>query len=171
MKKIFVAILAISALAVAATSCKPTEKNYKDAYEKAMSRRDNSAGIDSTIYARIRQEAQPSQYVVGSDTMPMVTQRATLAPDQDYAQFRRYNIVVGEFKQIFNARSMQQRLYAAGYPNPFILQTREPQYLVVAVSCSTPAEAMKMWRKAADEPPFTLRDPFPYVLQVSQLVR
>lgn len=156
---------------VSVTGCHSNEKIYRQAYEKAKNRRDETGGIDSTVYAKIRQQARPSIVKIGNDSLPLVTQSIYLTEGQDYAQLKRYNIVVAQFKQLFNARAMRERLYAAGFVNPYIVETREPLYYVVAEACDEAHQAYGLLSRVQHNPPFTINDPFPYVIQAARYAR
>jgi len=157
------------------TGCKTTEANYRAAYETAKERAD-TGGLDSTVYARIRQEARPGTVKVGNDTMPLVTQHVKPTPvdgetDNGVTGLSRYNIVVAQFKQIFNAKSMVRRLKENGYPDAMIVETREPLYYVVASTHNDAASALRGLETIKAQPPLTLRDPFPWVLQPASFAR
>ncbi|MDE6322237.1 MAG: hypothetical protein K2L93_08070, partial [Muribaculaceae bacterium] len=129
------AVIAIIAAAISLTGCHTNEKIWAQSAGKVTHKMQQTGGIDSTVYAKIRKEARPSVVKVGNDTMALVTQSIHLTADQPDAQLKRYNVVVAQFKQLFNARSMRNRLYAAGYVNPYIVETNEPLYYVVAEGC------------------------------------
>ncbi|WP_303023672.1 SPOR domain-containing protein [Duncaniella muris] len=113
-------------------SCKTSESNYRQAYETAVAKNREASGVDSTIYARIRNSAQTSDLIAGSDTLPMRTEYVGYTENGGASRemLKRYNVVVGQFKQKFNAREMRARLQANGYPDAFIIHTREPLYYV-----------------------------------------
>lgn len=161
MKKL---ILIIALVAVILPACKTTEANYRAAYEIAKQK--EKAGIDSTVYAKIRQEARPHQVVVGGDTIAMKAEYVTLVPDMDQNSdlFLQYNVVTGQFKQLFTAKDMRKRLINNGFADAIVIQTREPLYYVVAVSVATPAEAAEALKKVR-ESSFPTRDPFPWILK------
>lgn len=161
MKKL---IYIIAATILSLTACKTSEANYKAAYDKVMER--DRAGIDSTVYAKIRQEARPHKVVLDGDTLAMRSEYVRLTPgmEQNPELFRQYNVVTGQYKQLFTAKNLRKRLVEAGFENSIIIQTREPLYYVVAVSAATPAEAksgLEQVRKSG----FPLRDPFPWILK------
>lgn len=166
-------ILAFAAIVVIATSCKTTEANYKAAYERAVERKNE--GIDSTVYAAIRREAKPSVIALdGGVQLPLVTEHVSVTPDNGNTSvaLRRYCIVAGKFKQIFNARSMRTRLASSGnYPDAFIVQTREPLYYVIAATADTPQDAAAALQKVRNDQTLMLCEPLPWVLQPASLAR
>lgn len=157
--------------AVTLTSCRTNEKTYRKAYEGAKARQEQTGGIDSTVYAKIREQARPSTAVIGNDTVPLVSHNIYLTKEQPYAQLRRYNIVVAQFKQIFNARAMRQRLHDAGFADAYIVETTEPLYYVVAEGTEQLPQAAGLLNKFRQHPPFTIRDPFPYIMQSAKHTR
>lgn len=165
MKNLILIVSALLALA-AFSGCRTTEENYRAAYELAK-KKDTGSPVDSTIYARIRNEARPQAVAVGGDTLRMKSEYVALTPETggSLAEFKTYNVVVAQFKQLFNAKSVRKRLAAAGYTGAFVIQTREPLYYVVAVSSATPAEALAALKKIEADKPVPMRGPCPFVVR------
>ena len=171
MKKIFLFVAVVAAMALGA--CKTTEANYKAAYEAAKIQQRQSADIDSTIYGKVRRQGTMIQLSVGQDTLPIRTEAIgyTDGGGASRETVRKYNIVVGQFKQVFNARQMRERLMAGGYPDAFIVHTREPLYYVVTQTVDTPEEALAAYDKVKTDKNIVLRDPLPFVLRPAHLAR
>lgn len=165
--------LSLMALAMMAVGCKTTESNYRQAYETAVAKNRDSSGVDSTIYAKIRNSARTSDLVVTGDTMPMRTEYIGYTEDGGASRetIGRYNVVVGQFKQVFNARQMRARLQSSGYDSAFIIHTREPLYYVCTQACATPEEAEKAFDRVKDDKSIVLRDPLPFILRPAHLAR
>lgn len=165
MKYLLIIISAVLA-GMAVTSCKTTEENYRKAYEVAAEQKRENAGIDSTIYGRIRNSATTSRLVVGTDSLPMRKEYIgyTDGGGSSRDNVKRYNIVVGQFRQIFNAKQMRQRLIDGGYDSAMIVHTREPMYYVITSSVSTPEEALAAWQRVNNDKNIVLRAPLPFVL-------
>ncbi len=155
------------------TGCKTNENNYRQAYEAAVAQRDEAAGGDSTIYARIRNSAKVSDLVAGTDTMPMRAEYIGYTDNGGASRqtVKRYNVVVGQFKQLFNARAMRQRMIDNGYTETFIIHTREPLYYVVSATASTPEEILVEYRKVQNDKGLTLRPPVPFILRPAHFGR
>ena len=151
------------------TACKPSEKNYKAAYEAAKAK-ESATPLEETIYANIRKEARHRNIVVGSDTLPLTTQYVTFTTQAggSVANFHRYNIVVAQFKQLFNAKAMLQRAIDAGYADALVVQTREPLYYVVARSVKTPSEAREALDSVRMEQRLPMKENFPWVLSTAR---
>lgn len=154
-------------------ACKTNENNYRQAYETAVSKNRESSGVDSTIYAKIRNSARMSDLVVASDSMPMRTEYIGYTEDGGASRetIGRYNVVVGQFKQVFNARQMRARLQASGYDGAFIIHTREPLYYVCTAACKTPEEAAQAYQRVKEDKSIVLRDPLPFILRPAHLAR
>lgn len=170
MKKLLIYVAGAAMLALPA--CKTSEANYRAAYETAKER-SRSGDLDSTVYARIRREARPATVKVGNDTLPLITQnvKLTIEGASAGAPLRRYNLVVAQFKQIFNAKSMKQRLIDGGYPEALIVETREPLYYVVAESYDNAAAALSGLNAIKAAPTLAMKDPFPWILQPASFSR
>lgn len=165
--------LAAAAITLLAVGCKTTESNYRQAYETAVTKNRESSGVDSTIYARIRNSAKMSELVAGSDTLPLRTEYIGYTEDGGSSRehLKRYNVVVGQFKQVFNARQMRARLQGSGYADAFIVHTREPLYYVCTATCATPEEAAAAFRRVTDDKSIVLRSPLPFILRPAHLAR
>lgn len=160
------------ALAIAATAfggCKTTEANYREAYERAVSQREQSTALDSTIYGRIRNEMGSQAVVVGADTFDVKSQFVSPTPDGGApAVIRPFNVVVGQFKQIFNARSLRQRLVDGGYPDAFIVQTAEPYYYIVLSTHADVGQAVRALKGIPAKFPIAMKDPLPFILRTGR---
>lgn len=165
--------LAVIVATLLTVSCKTNENNYRQAYETAVAKSREDSGVDSTIYARIRNNAQKSDLVVGADTLPMRTEYVGYTEDGGASRemLKRYNVVVGQFKQVFNARQMRARLQAAGYQDAFIIHTREPLYYVCTATCPTADEALAAFRRVRDDKSIVLRAQLPFILRPAHMAR
>lgn len=134
---------------------------------------DADGAVDGTVYNQYREMARASGVVVGSDTIPVVTEFIGFTENGGASRetVDRYNVVVGRFKQVFNARQMRERLMAGGYPSTFILHTREPLYYVVTATCPTASRALEELRKVEADKSITLRAPLPFILEPAHLRR
>lgn len=169
MRKLLLIILLAT---VILTGCKTSEKNYRAAYEVAKQKMNESA-VDSTVLARISQAELPKETVVDGDTLPMRTFPIGYAKDGGASKevVKRYNVVVGQFRQIFNAKAMRERLVSSGYPGAFVLNDRDQNYYVVAASCSTPAEAGQQLERVRKDNSISLKAPLPWILRPAHLAR
>lgn len=167
MKKLLFIIGAVVTL-FAVQSCKTTEANYRAAYEKAVAGRDEGVDIDSTIYGKVRRQMTP-QTVTGSDgrTYEVKSQLVRLTPDGGGIRenLREFNVIAGQFKQLFNARSLRERLVDLGYPEAFVVQTAEPYYYVIIASRKDVVQAGEVLAKIKADPPVPMKEPCPFILK------
>ncbi len=161
------------AMGFSAVGCKTTEQNYRNAYEVAKEKFDNDGGLDSTIFNKFRPQGPGVQLVAGTDTMSMHTLPVGM-PEGGGAtreNLKKYCVVVAQFKQIFNAKAMRERLVNDGYTDAMIVNTKEPLYYVIAGSVSTPEEAAAVIKRVTEDKSLVIREPFPWVLRPAHLAR
>lgn len=169
MKNI-IPLIAVTALLAVLGSCKTTEANYRAAYERAVSGRDSLATIESTVYGAHRRSMGSRVFVMGADTFEVRSQRVRVTDGGGgiTENLRPFNVVVGQFKQLFNARSMRERLADNGYPSAFVVETAEPYYYVVLSSHNEQAAAAAALRDIPASFPVAIKPPLPFILQTSR---
>ena len=112
-------IVAVMVATVMMTSCHSSEKNYREAYEKAVERR--KTGIGAETYAKIEAERQRYTHVINGDSVRMVYVNANVAIDSTDA-VSPYNVVVATFSQRMNAQSYRDRLREeCGFKGSYVL--------------------------------------------------
>ena len=161
-------ILPALAAFVGIVGCKTTEKNYRAAYEKAVSNSNRDVtDFDDTIYNRFRGQMRDVAVALGDSTIMTRTARVAVTADGGGIKewLKRYNVVVGEFKQLFNARSLRGRYVEAGYPRCFIVENAEPYYYILAGSSNNLAEMVALADSIRATAPIPLKSGFPYILQ------
>lgn len=162
-KRIIIPILALAIL----SGCKTNENNYRQAYETA--RQKESAGLDSTVYNKIRSEARPAEYNINGENIGLTTINVTVTKGYgEPSRLKRYSTVVNRFQQSFNAKAMTNRLKANGY-DAFIVNTSEPVYYVVAGSFDSKEEAIVLLHALSADSRMILKEPFPHLLEAAQL--
>lgn len=163
-------ITAVAAMMTCTWSCKTSEKNYREAYERAMAGRETGESpIDGTVYAAQRQMGL-NKFVMAGDTFDVYSTRVSVTEGGGGIRenLRRYNIVVGQFKQQFNAVSMRNRLADGGYPSAFVVQTPEPYYFVILGSYSELGAAASALKQIPEQMPVAVKSPCPFLLSVTQ---
>jgi len=152
--------------------CKTSESNYRAAYEVAKQKKNDSA-VDSVTLAKIARTDLPQETTLEGVKLPMRTFPIGYAKDGGASRevVKHYNVVVGQFRQIFNAKAMRERLMAAGYGGAFVLNDRDQNYYVVAASCATPLEAAEALEKVRKDPTISLKEPLPWILRPAHLAR
>lgn len=159
----YIVLVAVAGM-ILATGCRTSEAGYQKAYEKAVSNPRLMSDDDSTIFTQYRREASLTRLVIDGDTLEVRTDY--LRPIEGFMpeQLRNYNIAVGRFKQLFNARSQQERMHRLGYTGTIIAQTREPLYYVIAAGASTPSEILPLWRQLTADTALHLPQGMPQLL-------
>lgn len=154
-------------LVVVLPSCKTTEANYKAAYDRAREQKEATTPLDSTIYARIRQEALRDSRDFIDENLVVVTERVKVTADQgvETRPLEQYNVMVAQFKQLFNAKSMRDRLREAGFADAMVVETAEPLYYVVAGVAPTEGDVSALVKRLRKQSAVAIRDPFPQVLK------
>ena len=162
-------LLFITALAaVGITSCKTTEANYRAAYEKATADNDRDVTpFEATVYNRIRSQMREQTYNLGDKEVKTYIMPVKLTADGGGIRewLQKYSVVVAEFKQLFNAKSMRTRLVSMGYPRTFIVENGEPYYYIIVDSTSDLLKAEEIADSVRANFPIPLRDHFPYILE------
>lgn len=145
--------------------CKTTEANYRGAYEKAIAARD-SDDIDQTIYGGEQRKLNQTVVVSGNDTIPVSVKIVSVLTEDGSQpiEMKAYNVVVGQFKQRFNAQSLCKRWRENGYPDAFVVQTAEPFYYIVVMTTPTAVEAQKTLDLLVEKTPIPFREPSPFIL-------
>jgi len=167
MKKL---IVVLGAAAFLATACRTSEANYRAAYEKTMEARRAEQSVDSTVYGGVRRRANIRSMEVrpGVSTDVRVQHvRVTEGGGGINENLLRYCVVVGQFKQRFNAISLRNRLVDAGYPAAFVVETAEPYYYILIGSYSGLSEAYSAMEKFVSTPAIAMKEPMPFILQAS----
>lgn len=102
---------AVAALAIATLlpSCKPSEKNYKAAYDLAQQR--DRENLDDDIYAKLKTEGMPKLVTYGSDSVYLAPKEPLLilwqpgSTNTSVTTAPPYNLVIGDYRNPANARA------------------------------------------------------------------
>lgn len=139
------------AAAVAMAGCKTSESNYRTAYELAVKDRQPVPALDEEPVDDELTE-QWAEYVSFTEN------------SGDLANYHTYHVVVAQFKQVFNARSMRGRIAESGYPDAIVINSGVPIYYVVAVSTDTFEQAKQALEKIKNDNGISVRAPYPRIL-------
>ena len=106
-----------------------------------------------------------------NDTVNVKTTRAWVVKNEGALneQLKKYCVIIAEFKQLLNARSIRDRFKEGGYPGAFIVQTPEPYYYVVAAAYTDLSDAVTLTDKLRRDTPVRMKAPCPYILMPSTL--
>lgn len=152
-------------------SCKPTESSYKAAYDAVKEKQKGEGPTEGTIYNRFRDRVVADEVISESgDTASVRVEAIAFVQDGGMTRgdMKRYNVIVGGFKQVFNAKAMRDRLAGMGYET-FVVSTAEPLYYVGAVTTDSVDSAIDVLRKIGKEDELRLRPPYPFILQPAHI--
>ena len=164
MKRNTFIILSALMVTMLMTACHSNEQNYREAYEKAVERR--QTGIGAETYAKIEAERQRYTTVIDGDSVRLVYVNANVAIDStDVA--KPYNVVVATFTQRINAKSYRDRLrQECGFKDSYVLfGGSEKQYYVVVQGFDTNVEAAAMLRDLDKKVCLKILEPLPWILR------
>lgn len=161
-KTLYIVLLAIIA-SLTMTSCHSSEKNYREAYEKAMERR--KTGIGAETYAKIEAERQRYTHVINGDSVRMVYMNANVAIDSTDVP-KPYNVIVATFTQRINAKSYRDRLREeCGFAGSYVLfGGPDKLYYVVLQGYDDRDSAAAMLRDLDKKVSMKILEPLPWIL-------
>ena len=154
----------LAAATLLMTACHSTEKNYREAYEKAAERR--KTGIGAETYAKIEAERQKYTTIINGDSVRLVYVNANVAIDSaDVAHD--YNIVVASFTQRINAKSYRDRLREeCGLKGSYVLiGGPDKLYYVVAQGFDDKEAAAAFLRDISNKVCLKILEPLPWILK------
>jgi hypothetical protein len=163
MNKTFYMIAMLMAV-VMLTGCHSNEKNYREAYEKAIERR--KTGIGAEEYAKIEAERQRYTHVINGDSVRMVYMNVDVAVDSTDTAHD-YNVIVASFTQRINAKSYRDRLREeCGLTGSYVLfGGPDRQYFVVAQGFDNSTEAAAMLHDLDKKVCLKILEPLPWILK------
>lgn len=127
-------------MAIVMMACHTTEANFKASYDLAAQK--TREGVGEETYSKIQAEQNKKNATLAGDSVKMRRMFVSAVDDADKAKLKRYNVVIKEFKQKFNATSMCARLRESGAPEAIAVYAgQEKMYYVVAGSYATAEEA------------------------------
>ena len=161
MKQIFAYAL-VACLATLLHSCKTSEANYRAAYDVTVQHVKAREAVDSSTYDRIQAEKREATAVVAGDSVRLVTHRVNIV-DDPISSLKRYGVVVGEYRQAFNARSFPDRLKNEGKPT-YVVINAEKTYYVIVHGFDTSAEAAAYLKRIDKEVKMRIPIERPWIL-------
>lgn len=146
------------------TGCHSNEKNYREAYEKAIERR--KTGIGAEEYAKIEAERQRYTHVINGDSVRMVYMNVDVAVDSTDTAHD-YNVIVASFTQRINAKSYRDRLREeCGLTGSYVLfGGPDRQYFVVAQGFDNSTDAAAMLHDLDKKVCLKILEPLPWILK------
>lgn len=128
-RNIILMLIGILFCSIVFTSCKTSEKNYRDAYMKAVEKRNED--YDAETLARLEREKFGAERVFGTDTVNVKTIGLVVDEQSKETKHSRYCVCVGVFEQVINARSMRNRLVNARHNEAFVGSAQKNYYVIV----------------------------------------
>ena len=146
------------------TACHSSEQNYREAYEKAVERR--QTGIGAETYAKIEAERQKFTTVINGDSVRLLYVNADVAIDSTDVPHE-YNVVVASFSQRINAKSYRDRLREeCGLIGSYVLYGGDDkQYFVVAQGFEDKVAAGAFLHDINDKVCLKILEPLPWILR------
>ena len=150
-------MICISAALVALmfVGCKPTEANYKKAYDAAKAKREQVAAEQMRPATGLLNDEGPQMRIVDGDTV-YVTNEMLLEADGSRMKGR-YALGVGLFKMDTNAKASAADLAKNGYPHARMGKARGGKYYTLATfsqNLDSIRAASKEFKKKFPDYPF-----------------
>ncbi len=140
IKKLSIVLLTLVSMTI--VGCKPTEKNYKSAYDAAVSKRQASETLDADLGipgVKLQQVDGPATKVVNGDTVYVAVQHLKFVDGEEH-EMHRYNVAVSAYKMKTNCAALVSDLFSKGY-QAFGVQDPEGMFYVIAGSFDSLEEA------------------------------
>lgn len=120
-------IISVAVLALSATSCKTNQNAYKAAYEKAKEKEVVTTPTENETFEVVEVKRTQTTHA------PVQVEKVTGVTESDIAGLKRWNIVVGSFKNKTNAEGLKAQMIEAGYP-AILAQNAQGMYRVIVAS-------------------------------------
>lgn len=145
MKRVIICLCALVALSVA-TGCKPTEKNYRAAYEAAQAGKQSEITTEQELgMPKLTSTSGPRLRRVGPDSVYVFREALSIHGAEPQTGLKGYNVAVGKFKMAANAEGDVENLKRMGY-DAFVLNNPRNDFFSCVGSFDTLEECAKMIR-------------------------
>lgn len=125
MKKIYF-VLAIAAILVSGTSCKPKQSAYKQVYEAAKEREMQQTASQPTTVVKDASPLPPVEVSVRKEKVEAVY-------PTDASGLKKYSVVIASLSVKLNAESLKTRMQDEGY-QVILAQNEQGMYRVIVAS-------------------------------------
>lgn len=151
MKSVFKCLILAVGLFTVLVACKPTEKNYRLAYELAQQK--ERQGLDDDIYEMMVEESLPPYRHTATDSVRVMGEHVIWQYTPEVVDSGRkinpkeYNLAVGKYSMLTNAKAHADRLASEGW-HAVLLRNGEPSYYVIvkmSASLDTIASAARKY--------------------------
>lgn len=125
-------IISAAVVALMFIGCKPTEQNYRNAYDAALAKRQQAAEEQMRPATGLLSDEGPMMRVIKGDTI-FVQSEALRTLDSKRLPGR-MAIAVGLYKMDTNAKASAEDLTAQGYPQATAARARGDRYYTIALT-------------------------------------
>lgn len=148
MRKKYLAIIALIII-IGIAGCKPTEKNYKAAYDAAVQKRQAAASDpDMNLPAgTLLQTDGPQLRVINGDSVYVLGERLKFIDGVEHEKHK-YSVAVAAYKMQTNCAAQVSDLFTKGY-QAFGAQNPDGTFYVIAGSFKTLDEAASFCKSFA----------------------
>ena len=109
--------------------CKPTEKNYRAAYDAAQAKREAAIKEQMLPATGMLSDDGPQLRIIGGDSVYVLQERVRLADSRRLP--KKWAVAVGVYKMDTNAKSNAEALQGEGYKNAFVAKAPTAKYYTV----------------------------------------
>jgi hypothetical protein len=166
-------ILAATVAASILASCKPTENNYRQAYEAALQKKQKGeTDPDMALPAgALLQDGAPATKTIAGQTVAYKREHLRYVgqtPDEKKQEIPPYCVCIARYKMPTNARSQVEDLHSRGYKEAFVAENRDSFFLTIVAGFATAEEAATFatdYAKGKSEGVFVGLDGAPVVIE------
>lgn len=128
MKKLIYRSLILAFAGLLLAGCKPTEKNYRSAYDAAQAKRQAAATADDGLLPVSVLESTDGPRRLNIGGTEIYTQAMALSG----AELGTYNVAVGAYSMDTNAKALAEKLRGEGYADACVALGSDSKIYVVA---------------------------------------
>lgn len=155
MKRHITSIVSAALVALTLIGCKPTEKNYKAAYDAANAKREQAAAEQMRPATGLLSDDGPQMKVVEGDTIYVDRQR--LRDLDGKTMTGKWAVAVGVFKMDTNAKASVEAMKQKGFSDAAVAKVGGQRFYVISDNVETLDSAIicsKVFRQAFPDYPY-----------------
>lgn len=138
--------------------CKPTEGNYRSAYDAAKARREAAAREQMRPATGLQSDDGPQRKIIDGDTVYVLRDRLWLAQEGNVRLQARWGVAVGMFKMDTNAKAGAANLAEQGWDGAQAVRAQNAVHYTLADTAASLDDAIRISKT------FRARFPdYPYV--------
>lgn len=135
MKKIISAIMSAALVALMFIGCKPTERNYQQAYDAALRQREKAVQEQMLPATGLLSDDGPQLRIVDGDSIFVLRER--IFREGERHPLSGWAVAVGKYKMATNARANAETLREEGVTEAIPVRAAAERWYAVAAVCST----------------------------------